>query len=165
MPLTDMTRKNQEFHWQKPEEKAFKGIKRKFKEDKILATANPEKLYNLETDASNRALRAHLSQKGDDGCMRPVAFYTRKFSPAEQNYDIYDQELLAIIDTLKHWRHHLQGAKYPVTVITDHQNLTTFTTTKKLNKRQVRWSEEIANYDIRIRHRRGSENQVADALS
>ena len=60
-PLTDMTRKNQEFHWQKPEEEAFKGIKRNFKEDKILATANPEKPYNLETDVSNRALGVHLS--------------------------------------------------------------------------------------------------------
>ena len=56
-----MTRKNQEFNWQKTEEEAFKEIKRKFKEDKILVTANPEKPYNLETDASNRALGVHLS--------------------------------------------------------------------------------------------------------
>ena len=85
--------------------------------------------------------------------------------PAEQNYDIHDKELLAIIDVLKHWRHYLQGARHEVAIITDHKNLTAFTTTKVLNKRQVRWAEELSSYNFKISYRKGSENQAADALS
>ena len=54
--------------------------------------------------------------------------------PAEQNYDIHNKELLAIVDVFKHWKHYLQGARHEVAVITDHKNLTSFTTIKALNK-------------------------------
>lgn len=47
----------------------------------------------------------------------------------------------------------------------DHKNLTHFTTTKELNRRQVRWAEELASYDFKITYRKGSENARADALS
>ena len=71
----------------------------------------------------------------DNGkCGKPIAFHSRKLTPAEQNYDIHDKELLAIVDAFKHWRHYLQGARYEVSVIMDHKNLTSFTITKQLNK-------------------------------
>ena len=54
--------------------------------------------------------------------------------PAEQNYDIHDKELLAIMDAFKVWRHYLQGAKHEVLVIIDYKNLITFTMNKALNK-------------------------------
>jgi transposase InsO family protein len=76
-----------------------------------------------------------------------------------------DKELLAIIEACKQWRAYLSGAKHTVMVFTDHKNLANFTTTKPLNRRQVRWSEEIAGYDLQIHYRKGSENGRADALS
>jgi len=55
---------------------------------------------------------------------------------AERNYETYDQELLAIIDSFKHFRHYLKGATYPVVVLTDHNNLRGFhTAQKQLNGR------------------------------
>jgi hypothetical protein len=30
----------------------------------------------------------------------PIAYYSRKMSPVEQNYDIYDKELLAVVNAL-----------------------------------------------------------------
>lgn len=69
--------------------------------------------------------------------MQPIAYYSRKMTPAEQNYDIGDKKLLAIIASLDEWHYYIEGAT-EVTVYTDHQNLLTFTTTKKLNRRQVR---------------------------
>ena len=57
--------------------------------------------------------------------------------PAEQNYDIYDKELLAIVDAFKHWQHYLQDARHEVLVIIDHKNLISFIMTKILNKQQV----------------------------
>src|SRR5207244_2231230 len=50
----------------------------------------------------------------------PVAFWSRKMILAERNYETHDAELLAIVMSFKHWRHYLEGAKFPIVVITDH---------------------------------------------
>ncbi|KAH9265279.1 hypothetical protein BASA83_011178 [Batrachochytrium salamandrivorans] len=68
---------------------------------------------------------------------RPIAFYARQMNSAEQNYEIYDKELLAVVESFKHWRHFLQGGLHPVTVLCDHKNLEYFMTTKKLTRRQL----------------------------
>ncbi|OBT70641.1 hypothetical protein VF21_10648 [Pseudogymnoascus sp. 05NY08] len=94
-----------------------------------------------------------------------IAYYSRKLSPAELNYDIYDKELLAIIVAFEQWRVYLKGSTYPVQVWTDHKNLIYFTTTKVLNRRQVCWAETLAAYNFTITYRKGSENVRADALS
>ncbi|KAL2010421.1 hypothetical protein VTN00DRAFT_6228 [Thermoascus crustaceus] len=79
-------------------------------------------------------------------------------TPPELNYDIHDKELLAIMAAVREWRHYLEGAKYQVMIYCDHKNLAYFTTSKELTRRQVRWAEELAPYDIKITYRRGSEN-------
>jgi hypothetical protein len=66
---------------------------------------------------------------------------------------------------MEHWRCYLEGSKNPVQVWTDHKNLIYFTTTKKLNRQQVRWSETLAKYNFKITYRKGTENARADALS
>jgi len=62
-----------------------------------------------------------------------VAFYSKLLSLVEQNYKIYDKEILAIIWALKEWRHFLKEAVYPVEIWTDYKNLEYFMTAKKLN--------------------------------
>jgi hypothetical protein len=76
----------------------------------------------LETDASDFALGAVLSQIQPDGVARPIAFHARKFSPAELNYDVRDKELLAIVVALQQWRHFLEdlGAKRRLSSTTAH---------------------------------------------
>ncbi|KAH9264246.1 hypothetical protein BASA83_012260 [Batrachochytrium salamandrivorans] len=59
----------------------------------------------------------------DSNTLRPIAFYARQMNSAEQNYEIYDKELLAVVESFKHWRHFLQGGLHPVTVLCDHKNL------------------------------------------
>ena len=88
----------------------------------------------MEMDASDKATETCLSQPNGDGKLQPVAFYSRKFTPAELNYDIHNKELMAIVDAFGTWRVYLEGAKYKVKVITDHKNLLAFTTTKVLNR-------------------------------
>ena len=85
--------------------------------------------------------------------------------PIEQNYDIYDKELLAIIDAFKHWRHYFQGTRYEIAVITDYKNLIAFTIMKVLNKYQVQYVEELSSYNFRINYCKGIENKVVDMLS
>ena len=95
---------------------------------------NLTKEITLETDASDHAIGACISQKGNDEKLHPVAYYSRKLTSPELNYDVHDKELLAIVEAMKHWRMYLEGTTLPVQVFTDHKNLTYFTTTKVLNR-------------------------------
>jgi hypothetical protein len=79
-----------------------------------------------------------------------MAYYSKKHSPAECNYDIYDKELMAIIKALEEWRPECEGATYPLQLITDHKNLEYFMTKKLLNRRQARWSEFLTQFDYKI---------------
>jgi transposase InsO family protein len=164
-PLTQLTRKETPFRWGLGEIEAFKKIKTSFTTDPVLVTFDPERKITVETDASDYAMAATISQPDDNGKLHPVAYYSRKFSDAERNYDIHDKELLAIVAAFKEWRVYLEGPKYPVQVLTDHKNLLYFTSTKELNQRQVRWSEELSRYNFQINYRKGSENGKADTLS
>jgi hypothetical protein len=126
---------------------------------------DPNRPAIVETDSSDFALGAVLSQRHEDGRLHPVAFLSKKLAPAELNYEIYDKEMLAIVRTFQEWRHYLQGAKHRTTVYTDHKNLEYFTTTKVLNRRQARWAELLSTFDFQIVYRKGSSNGKPDALS
>jgi len=66
--------------------------------------------------------------------------------------------MLAIVESMKHWRHYLEGSKHPVRVRSDHKNLEVFMTTKLLNRRQARWAELLSGYDFVLDHIAGSKN-------
>ena len=74
---------------------------------------------------------------GDDGILRPVAFFSKKMSPQECNYEIYDKELLAIVRAFEEWRLELATTNpdEAVQVYSDHRSLEYFMTTKELNRR------------------------------
>jgi transposase InsO family protein len=163
-PFTRMTKKNEPWNWDNEKSKLFREVKEKFTEEPILKIYRPELPTKVETDSSDFALGACLLQKHGE-VWHPVAYYSRKMTPPELNYDIYNKELLGIVVALKEWRAFLQGTKEPFVVKTDHKNLTSFLTTKELNRRQVRWAEMLAEYHFEIEHVRGTDNARADALS
>ncbi|CAJ0929680.1 unnamed protein product [Ranitomeya imitator] len=120
----------------------------------------------VEVDASEIGAGAVLSQRGSDcSVMKPCAFFSRKFSPAERNYDVGNRELLAMKWAFEEWRHWLEGPKHRVVVLTDHKNLTYLESAKRLNPRQARWSLFFARFDFVISYLPGSKNVKADALS
>jgi len=85
--------------------------------------------------------------------------------PAECNYDVHDKELLAIVQALKEWTRYLKGSGQHFRVLTDHQNLIRFTTTKELTGRQIRWSEVLSGFNFKIEYRPGKEGGKPDALT
>lgn len=117
----------------------------------------------METDALGLAISAVLTQE-HNGKRHLVAYFSKKMSPAEQNYDIHDKELLAIVAAFKHWRTYVEGAP-KVKVYLDYKNLTRFTTTKELTLRQVRQAELLGQHKFTIIYTLGRENGRADALS
>ena len=62
-----------------------------------------------------------------------MAYYSKKLTLLELNYDIYNKELLTIVTVLKEWRVFLQEITEPFIIKTDYKNLIKFLTTKELN--------------------------------
>jgi len=83
----------------------------------------------------------------------------------EQNYEIHNKEMLAIIRALEEWRHFLEGATHLVEIWTNHKNLEYFMTAKKLNRCQARWSLHLARFDFLLHHRPGRTMGKPDTLS
>jgi len=133
-PLTELTKKMEKWEWNDEVERAFEELKQRFTSAPILAHFDAQKPVIIETDASDFAIGAVLSQRDNEGRLHPVAFHSRKFQPVEINYEVHDKELLAVVDAFKHWRRYCEGAAHQVQVFSDHQNLEYFTMTKVLNR-------------------------------
>ena len=137
-PLHDLTKKGVSFHWGKEQDDAFIKLKETFLSAPVIKMLDTTRLFFVMTDASLAATGGILMQKDSNGDLHPCAYHSTTFSPAEQNYDIYDRELLVVIQALKEWRHYLTGTKHPVTVIMDHKNLGYFKQPQNLSCRQAR---------------------------
>jgi hypothetical protein len=164
-PLIELTKKSQPFNWSPQCQEAFEYFKEQVTKAPILLHFDYTKQCYLEVDSSDYVQGGVLSQKDNNGLLHPVAFFSRKLLPAECNYEIYDKELLAIVNALEHWRPELEGTELPIQILTDHKALEYFMTTKKLNRRQARWALDLANYNFQITYQSGKKNSKADALT
>ena len=94
-----------------------------------------------------------------------MAFFSKKHSPTECNYEIYDKELMAIVQAFEEWHAELQSVENPISVLTDHKNLEYFTTTKLLNRRQARWVQFLSQFNFKIVYRLGKSEAKLDSLT
>jgi hypothetical protein len=100
-PLTKLTKKLVPFHCGPDQRRAFAELKVAFTTVPVLVHFDFEKEIVLETDASSYVAAGVLSQYDDQGILHPVAFFSKKHTPAEENYAIYDHELGAIVKSLE----------------------------------------------------------------
>ncbi|KAK3506468.1 hypothetical protein QTP70_001152 [Hemibagrus guttatus] len=166
-PLTNLLRnKPKTLVWTPAATHAFQTLKRAFTTAPLLVHPDPELPFIVEVDASTTGVDGVLSQQqGNPQKLHPCTFFSRKLNPAEVNYDSGNRELLAVKLTLEEWRHWLEGAKHPFTVLTDHKNLEYLRAAKRLNPRQARWALFFTRFKFAISYRPGSKNVKADALS
>ena len=165
-PLTALTSTAVPYQWTPEADYAFSALKALFSSAPVLAMPDTARQFVVEVDASETGIGAILSQRsGDDDKPHPCAFFSRRLSPAERNYDVGNRELLAIHDALKEWRHWLEGASLPFVVLSDHKNLVYLQSAKRLSPRQSRWALFFTRFDFTIAYKPGSENVRADALS
>ncbi|KAK3531089.1 hypothetical protein QTP70_010364 [Hemibagrus guttatus] len=156
-PLTSLLRnKPKSLTWNPAASQAFDTLKTAFTTAPLLVHPNPELPFFGEVDASTTGVGAVLlQQQGKPPVLHPCAFFSRKLSPAEANYDIGNRELLAIKLALEEWRHWLEGAKHPFVVLTDHKNLEYLRAAKRLNPRQARWALFFTRFQFTISYRPG----------
>ena len=106
---------------------AYRELLRVFIERTMNHHFNAERKSRVETDSSGCAISGVFSQlKEELGQWLLVAFYSRKMNVHERNYGIHDQELLAIVESVREWRHYLEGSSQPIKVITNHDSLRYF---------------------------------------
>jgi hypothetical protein len=163
-PLTHLTRKDVPFKMGDDALKAFEDLKSAFVTAKILRHYRPRVQCVVESDVSGFALGAAISQKLD-GKLHPIAFFSRKLTDPELNYEIHDKELLAIVEAFKHWCAYLEGVNESTLVYTNHKNLQYFFGTKVLNRRQACWYELLAGHNFVLMHHPGKQQGRSDALS
>ena len=163
-PLHQLTKKNVPWSWGDPQEMAFRTLKEKFTSYPVLRNPDHTQPFQLDTDASAFAVGATISQEFSDG-RHPVAYFSKTLTPPEQNYDIYDRELLAIIYAVKAFKYLLLGAQHKFLVRSDHNNLKYFKSSHKITPRQARWMEFLQDYDFTLEHLPGKANTIADLLS
>ena len=142
----------------------FEELKEKITSQLVLFLLRREGKFRVETDASEHAIGGVLFQE-QDGKWKLIAFLSRTMQLAEQNYEIYNKELLAIVEALTKWRQYLLNAREPFEVWTDHENLKYFREPHKLNGRQAQWYLKLQDYNFTLKYIPGKTNTKVDILS
>ena len=164
-PLNLLTRKNKPWNWTSLQQNAFDELKRILSSAPVLLIPNISRPFSIMTDASLLTAGAILLQSDANQDLHPCAYFSRTFTPTQQNYDIYDRELLVVILALEEWRQYLQGTQHPVTIITDHKNLSYIKDPRKLSRQQPWWSLFLQDFDIIWQVTPGLKMAPVDALS
>ena len=121
------------------------------------------KPFILQTNSSDVGIGAILSQLDDDYDDHPVGYYSQQLRGAELHYTVSEQECLAVVEGIKHFRVYLLGAEF--TVVTDQNSLVYLEKMKDENGRLARWAMALMPYMYTVVHRPGSKNQNIDGMS
>ncbi|KAG7311665.1 hypothetical protein JYU34_002718 [Plutella xylostella] len=119
----------------------------------------------LMCDASGKCVGSVLQQKVNNE-WKPLGYFSKKLSEAQQNYSTYDRELLAIYLAIIHFRNMIEGQQ--LTIFTDHKPLIYAPTkvgTDRETQRRKRQLLFISEFTSDIQHVSGEGNTFADALS
>ena len=150
---------------------AFEHLKSLMCMKPILQQPNYTKPFFLATDALAYSMGTVLFQDGElnprtqKPMLYPVVYYSSIFTPTERNYNIYEREFLGVLKALKCFRPHVAATEIPVTILTDHANLTHWKATRKDNRQVVRWFAKIQDYNLVIKHIPGKIHTAPDMLS
>ncbi|KAL6490059.1 hypothetical protein MHYP_G00004040 [Metynnis hypsauchen] len=164
-PLTSLLSPSKSFDWNSDCQHAFDNVKALLYSTPVLAAPDFSKPFKLEVDASAVGAGAVLLQEDDSGVDHPVCYFSRKFNKHQLNYSTIEKETLALLLSLQHFEVYIGSCPLPVTVYTDHNPLVFLSRMYNQNQRLMRWSLIVQEYDLEIKHKKGSDNVVADALS
>jgi len=161
-PLHKLCEKATKFQWSEEAEAAFNSLKAALTTSPVLAYPQLGEKFILDTDSSDFAVGAVLSQDLD-GNERVIAYMSKCLNVHERSYCVTRKELLAVEVALKKFHTYLYGQK--VLLRTDNAAVSWMTSLKLPTGQMARWLQELASYDLEIVHRKGKKHTNADALS
>ena len=166
-PLTDLLRckeRNKTITLSEYALCAFNQVKSVLADATLLVHPQPNAPLSLMVDASDTAVGGVLQQFVNDS-WQPISFFSKRLLPAETRYSTFGRELLAIYLAIRNFRHFLEGRDFHV--FTDHKPLchSFNASANRYSPREIRHLDFISQFTTDIRHIRGTENTVADALS
>lgn len=169
IPLLECTKGNKKkdnspINWTPERLQAFVNCKEGLANAALLAHPLDNAKICLMVDASDHAIGGVVNQLNDN-VWEPLAFFSRRLSPAELNYSTYDRELLSAYAAIKHFQNILEARVF--TIFTDHKPLVFAFNQKneKASPRQLRHLDYISQFSTDIQHISGKDNIVADTLS
>nr|XP_054592685.1 uncharacterized protein LOC129157498 [Nothobranchius furzeri] len=133
---------------------------------KLTALTAPDlsRPFKLEVDASDAGAGAVLLQEDAGGLDHPICYFSRKFNFVQRYYSTIEKETLALIWSLQHFSVYVGNNKFTTIVFTDHNPLTFLHRMYNHNQRLMRWALLLQEFNLDIRHKKGTENLMADAL-
>ena len=164
-PLTDLLKAKVTFVWSPVCQQAFEKAKTLLCNAPVLSAPRFDRPFALQVDASHVGVGAVLLQSDEFGIEKPVSFFSKKFNSYQLNYSTIEKEALALVWALKHFDVYLGSGVVPVVVFTDHNPLVFLNSLQCPTQRLVRWSLFLQSHWLDIRHIKGTDNVVADALS
>ena len=165
-PLTDLLKKgvNVIKEWTPSHTEAVETLKKAITQYPILRQFDPQRRIFLCTDASAFAIGGVLWQRyGEDPL--PVAYVSRRLNKHELNYSVQELECLAIVYSVKKFRHYLLGSPFEIKVMSDHQSLQYLKKGREAGGRIARWAMALSEYNYQIEYLPGKSNLLGDALS
>ena len=166
-PLTELLKKDVTFTWDARHESAFNTLRNCLTNPPVLVFPDFNEPFIVTTDACKYGIGGCLSQvrgTGRQAKKLPIAFFSKKCSPAEMNFSVTDLEGLAVIRSLDYFKDIIMG--YPIIVETDHIALKQYLSEgKDAQGRVSRWIAKVALFGPEIRYVPGKLNVVADCLS
>ena len=163
-PITSLFKKTTTFNFDDNCIKAFNKLKSVMTNKPILVTPDFALPFKLAVDASDLGAGSVLFQTINNQD-HPVSYFSKKFDKHQVNYSTIEKELLSLLLALQHFDVYVCNSLTPVTVFTDHNPLVFLSKFRNKNKRLTRWSIELQDYNLDIKHVKGSDNKIADALS
>ena len=148
--------------WCSEAETSFISLKEALTQAPVLACPDFKIPFQIHTDASSVGIGSVLVQE-IDGIEHPVAFHSRLLSKTERNYSTTERELLAVVDSVIHFRPYIDCSHF--ILVTDHMCLKWLKTLNNPSGRLARWAMQLACFDFEIRHRKGALHVVPDVLS
>ena len=156
-PLTDCMKAGP-FQWGLEQDASFATLKDKLCSTPVLALPNFAKPFEVETDACMTGVGAVLIQ---ESC--PIEFFSEKLSEARQKWSTYKQVLYAVIRAFQQWEHFLFHREF--ILHSDHHALKFLNSQQNISRMHGQWIMYLQKFTFVFKHRSGTMNKVADALS
>ena len=163
LSLTRLTQKELSWNWNEKTERTFQKFKQACLKTSVLKIFDFKKFIKIKTNVLNMIIKTCLCQKYDDK-WHSVIYFSKKLTSAEQNYEIHDKKLLAIVTFLKTLKIYAKETSEFI-ILMNYKNFVFFIITKKLNQKQIKWLKKFAQYRFKIRYTSNKNNVRTDALN